>query len=177
MPDTGVPYFLPYPALSDEADAPKYLQALAIASNNALLMKPPHISRFKTVNQTLVTANTWSKITYDAVDPAEQQTAGITYASTGDITVEADGLYLINAAAHFTAAGTSCRFALNLNATRLVENVEALSGNTSLNIVRAWRCIAGDVFSIQGQAQAANAAIYGNGSIRYTYFDITRLAS
>jgi hypothetical protein len=31
MPDTGLPWALPYPLLSDEADAPKYIQQLAEA--------------------------------------------------------------------------------------------------------------------------------------------------
>jgi len=36
MPDTGAPWFLPYPVLSDEADAPKYIGQLATASDAAL---------------------------------------------------------------------------------------------------------------------------------------------
>jgi len=36
MPDTGLPWSLPYPDLADEADAPKYIGQLAMATDAAL---------------------------------------------------------------------------------------------------------------------------------------------
>jgi hypothetical protein len=177
MPDTGAPWFLPYPDLADEADAPKYIGNLAVANhaamNTAQAEPAVHISRAKTTSQTMATASTYYTITYD-VEEAGNVPGDITYAA-GIFTFPSGGVYHLDVGIHFQIS-TVANLALSpmFNASRMALFTLNLTQNGSLGLSRVWHFNPGDTFSMQAQSSLANTIAYGAGT-KYSFIDITRI--
>lgn len=180
MADTGSPYNLPYPALSDEANGPQWIQDLAEGMHAALDLGQPRMARRKDVSQSLTTLNVMTNLTYEYQEVDQQISSGVSYAA-GIWTVDRPGIYQVNASQHFqiTGAVTARLGLLYTNSlggsASIMINIGYMTINSSLTISRAWRCNAGDSFAIQGLANAAGCIAYGS-TTRYSVCDISLVA-
>lgn len=180
MADTGSPYNLPYPALSDEANGPQWIQDLAEGMHAALDLGQPRMARRKDVSQSLTTLNVMTNLTYEYQEADPQASPGVAYAS-GVWTVDRPGIYQVNAIQHFqiTGAVTARLGLLYTNAlgssASIMINIGYMVINSSLTISRTWRMQAGESFTIQAMSNAAGCIAYGS-TTRYSVCDVSLVA-
>lgn len=136
----------------------------------------PRIARYKSVAQTLTTANTYYTLTYESED---EPGVGIAYAG-GVFTFSEAGVYQVNMVQHFSAmtGNPQLRFTFLVNGA---SNGYQVSGgisavlSESLSMSKAWRFAAGDTLAMQAYCSNAGQAAYGS-SARYSFIDITKIA-
>lgn len=180
MPDTGSPFYLPYPALSDEADFPSDDQALAVASHSVMTASAPRIACFKNATQNMPTSNAYYNCTWDVID---QQTSITLDADKTYFTVPVAGLYQINASVYFSGAASSSNLIMDappyLGGDQDTHAAWIVLNRTypcSLELHRTWRFFAGAKFHFIGRSSLANDIMYGS-SVRYTTMDCTRIGN
>lgn len=132
----------------------------------------PHYSAYKTVAQTMPTANTWYTATFENIEANE----GGILSAAGVFTVPVAGKYQVNFGSHIQNTVTNSSLVLGLlksGATAADFSFSATGTNKSWSYSRAVRCAAGDTLSARARSNTPNTNMYGSAGTKYTFIDIT----